>query len=494
MDEDFPDAASSLDLVKAGAGGNRSERAPQDFVRRATSCLQVTTLMFRPIVAAAALTALVLQATPTVAPAQGNTTSLGTIKPQYTRKTSKIVVLPFNVTGASVEMDTFPRIVRNDLQLSGLFEVIEPSAAARQILVDETASNEFYADRWSALSAEYVLRGMVRETPDGKFRIVVNMHDVASGALVFNMRTFEAQKTNLRGLAHMISDAVMDSTKSVEGIFQTRLLFVSEKVRGTKEIGIMDADGFNQAALTNYGRIATGPVWGARGGEFYFTSYHRNRAIIYGQQLSLTPSFTIVPTGQAWEIAAHGGTNHSPAWSPTAGRLAVVLSKDGNSELYTTDRSGKDLRRLTTTAFTEGSPTWSPDGTRIAYTSNEAGGVHLFLMNASGGGRTRLTTRGSWNDAVSWSPKGDRVAFVSREGGTNDIYTYDLTTKAYRRLTQAQGNNESPVWAPNGVHIAFSSNRSGTWQVYMMLDDGSGQMQLTSSGRNTQPDWGPGVR
>jgi TolB protein len=444
--------------------------------------------MFRTLATLAAIGALLLM--PVAAPAQGGSQRLGEINPQYTRQASSIVVLPFNVTGSSVEVDTFPRIIRNDLDLSGLFKIIQADGPLRQVLFEEQQRSTFMADRWRAAGVEYTVRGMVRETPDGQFRVLVNVHDVQSGALIIN-REFADAKGNLRGIAHMISDAIMESTKFVEGIFTTRQVFVNERVPGVKEIAIMDADGFNARPLTSFGKLATGPTWGANGAEIYFTSYHRNRAIIYGQRLALSPNFTVVTNGAPWEIAAHGGTNHSPSWSQATGRIAMVLSKDGNSEIYSANRAGDDLRRLTRTAFTEGSPSWSPDGSRLLITSNEAGGVHLFTMNADGSNRTRLTTRGSWNDAANWSPKGDKVVFVSREGGVNDIYTYELATRQYRRLTKGQGQNESPSWAPNGVHLTFASNRSGQWQLYMMLDDGSAQKQLTTSGRNTMPSWGP---
>jgi TolB protein len=444
------------------------------------------TRLFVPV----ALLAAALAVVPAPAPAQqSKSENLGDVLPRYTRKPSSIVVLPFNVTGSSVEVETFPRIIRNDLDISGLFKNLAPDGNARAILTEETAKNGFDQARWQQFGAEYTVRGMVREN-GGQFRVLIRVHDVASGRVVID-REFSDNKDNLRAIAHRVSDSILESVKFVEGIFETRLLFVTEKVRGTKEIAVVDADGFNARQLTSLGKLATTPEWGSNGAEYYYTSYHRNRAIIYGQQLGIAPGYILAPKGEPWEIAAHGGTNHSPSWSQAAGRLAIVLSKDGNSEIYTSGRSGNDLRRLTTTKFTEGSPSWAPDGAKVAFTSNEAGGVHLFMMNADGSGRQRITTRGSWNDAVSWSPKGDKMVFVSREGGVNDVFTYDLTTREYRRLTKGQGNNESPVWAPNGVHIAFASNRTGQWQIYLMLDDGSAQRQLTTSGRNTQPDWGP---
>jgi TolB protein len=342
------------------------------------------------------------------------------------------------------------------------------------------------------MGVDHYLMGRVY-TANNRLMAEVLLYDIRTRQLVLR-RTVDGPLGNPRFLAHRIADATMLQLKGIEGIFTTKIAYVSEQVPGVKEIAVMDADGFAPTQLTRLGRIATMPTWGSGAAEIYFTSYHGNRAIIYGMQLNLDPSSYTITPGRQWTIAPYGGTNHSPAWSPAARRIAMVLSKDGNSEIYTVLRDGQDLRRVTRTPATEGSPVWSPDGRRIAFTSNEAGGVNLYMMNADGSGRTAITSGGGWNDAVAWSPDGTRLAFVRRQGGRNDIYTFDVLSGSptgLRRLTQNEGNNESPTWAPNSRHIAFTSDRSGTWQIYLMLDDGSSQRAITKSGRNKIPRWSP---
>ncbi len=412
-----------------------------------------------------------------------------TVKPNVSYRQPVIAIVPFNSTGTSLDTETIPRIIRNDLRLSGLFSPPEDQTMAnRQNIIDHRRKSinfEFWREK---IGAQYYLMGNLQES-NGQLQISALLYDIPSQRLVLN-RKFSGSVARMRDLAHQVSDAIILQIHGIEGACRTKILFVTEQVPGTREIAICDWDGFGAKTVTNFNKIATNPTWGSNGTEQYFLSYHGNRANIYGMQLVPDSALRFNP-GSIWTIAAYGGTNHSPAWSPAARRIALVLSKDGNSEIYTVQRDGKNLQRLTRTKATEGSPAWSPDGTRIAYTSNEAGGVHLFSMNANGSQKRQLTRLGSWNDAVSWSPDGTRLAFVSRQNSINDIYVCDADGSNIRRLTQGKRNNESPSWAPNGTHLIFSSDRSGRYQLYIMLDDGSQQNQITTSGANRVPDWGP---
>lgn len=422
---------------------------------------------------------------PAMLPAQGGAAQdLGTLRPKSLTKKMNVFVAMFNIEGdVSMTPETMPRIIRRDLELNGQFQMLrDQDSGNRQNRLDARGSIDFNA--WRQMQVDAYVMGRMGRVGD-KFKARIILYEVQGGTLIFD-RIFEDTVDQERRLAHRISDEIVLYLTGTMGVASTKILYIGEQVPGVKEVFVMDADGFQPRRLTNYNNITATPEWGMNGGELFFTSYHGNRANVYGMQLS---------TGKTWPVAAYGGTNHSPAWNDRIQRLGMVLSKDGNSEIYTSRRDGSDLKRLTSTKHTEGSPAWSPDGAMVAFTSNEAGGVHLFVMSADGSNRRRITKLGAWNDAVSWSPKGDRLVFVARNGGANDVYLCDVKGGGdlgdYRRLTQRQGQNESPSWAPDGRHVIFSSNRSGQWQVYMMLDDGTNQQQLTTTGRNTQPSWGP---
>jgi len=430
--------------------------------------------------------ALLLVGPDLMAQAQGRTdpSSLGTVRPSYMYEPTLIAIPAIErLPGTPQEVDTFARIIRRDLQLTGFFKMAGDEQQVNRMYAEDNRRGNVNFDAWRGIGAEHLL--LARVVPSGNgLTAEVMLHDVESGTPIMQRR-ISGPADKVRMLAHKISDEVVRFTKNVDGFAQTQILFTTQHSTDVREVGLMDADAFNQRAITRYGKLVASPVWGANGTEIFYTSYHGNLAIIYGH---------ILGTDQTWRVAAYGGTNHSAAWNDATRRVVMVLSRDGNSEIYSSARDGSGLTRLTNTPrVVEGSPTWSPDGRRIAFVSNETGNPQIFVMNADGSNRRRLTTRGTWNDAPAWSPDGRRIAFVSRNAGISDIYLLnaDGAANSYKRLTMGQRNNESPTWAPNSTHLAFSSDRTGNWQIYLMLDDGSNQVQLTNSGRNRQPAWGP---
>jgi len=438
---------------------------------------------------AAFVLALTFATLPTLGSAQDQ--QLGKVRPSYRYEKTLINVAAFNVTGTSLEPETLSRIIRNDLTLSGFFSMPPDQRWANTLNVSDARSGNINWAEWEKMGAKHYLMGRVTES-GANTSVEVLLYDVDSKSLVINRRVVTAPTAQIRMLAHQISDIVVKFTQGVDGVARTRLTFVSELIPKNREVSVMDWDGFDPRQMTKTGNLVATPSWGLNGTEIYYTSYVGNRARVFGTQLKQDASLNFSPSSQ-WIIADYGGSNHTPSWSATAKRVALVLSRDGNSEIYSALRDGSDLRRLTETAFTEGSATWSPDGSKIAFVSNDSGAPHVFVMNADGTGRRRLTTRGGWNDEPNWSPDGRRIAFVSRNSGTNDIYVCEVSGEAssYKRLTMGQGNNEQPSWAPNNTHLAFTSDRTGRSQIYIMLDDGSAQTVITAKGTNRSPDWGP---
>src|SRR5690606_15440216 len=292
----------------------------------------------------------------------------------------------------------------------GFFKMPANEQMVNQLYAQDNRAGNLNFEAWRGIGAVHLLLARVVPDEGGRLAAEVMLHDVESGTAIMQRR-ISGPADKVRLLAHKISDEVVRFTKNVDGFAQTQILFTGEHTRGVREVGIMDADAFNLRPITRYGKTVASPVSGQHGTEAFYTSYHGHPASIYGH---------ILATDQTWRVAAYGGTNHSAAWSEAAQRLVMVLSRDGNSEIYTSARDGSGLTRLTNTpSVTEGSPTWSPDGRRIAFVSNETGNAQIWVMNADGSGRRRLTSRGAWNDAPSWSPDGRRIAFVCREGGIN---------------------------------------------------------------------------
>jgi Tol biopolymer transport system component len=119
--------------------------------------------------------------------------------------------------------------------------------------------------------------------------------------------------------------------------------------------------------------------------------------------------------------------------SPDGRRLVFTSLKDGDLDIYTMNVDGTDVRRLTTTPGYDGGPWWSPDGTKIVYRAHHPADstqladyqrllaqrlvrpsrVELWVMNADGSGQRQVTKLGGANFGPSWTPDGRRIIFAS---------------------------------------------------------------------------------
>jgi TolB protein len=194
-------------------------------------------------------------------------------------------------------------------------------------------------------------------------------------------------------------------------------------------------------------------------------------------------------TGRRQRVAAFPGVNSGGAISPDGRSMALILSKDGNPDLYVMDMATRNLSRLTRTpAAVEGSPAWSPDGSQIVYVSDASGSPQLYVVSARGGTPVRITTTGLQNAAPDWGPNG-LIACQSLVGGKFQIAVIDPSTRASRIITDYQAAYEDPSWAPDGRHIACSRAVQYQYSICLLDTMGDPPVTLTQSGDWRTPAW-----
>ena len=121
-----------------------------------------------------------------------------------------------------------------------------------------------------------------------------------------------------------------------------------------------------------------GPRWTPDLQNLTYTSYKRGYPNVF-------------MTGRAKPLSSYGGLNASGAVSPNGKSMALILSKDGNPELYVMGLGfGGGLERLTRTRQCEASPCWSPDGNHIVYVSDSSGTPQIYILPRQGGQPMRL--------------------------------------------------------------------------------------------------------
>jgi TolB protein len=223
---------------------------------------------------------------------------------------------------------------------------------------------------------------------------------------------------------------------------------------GRKELYICDMDGKNIRQITKDRSIVVGAGWTPDAKNIVYTSYKRGYPNVY-------------MTGRSKPLSSHGGLNASGAISPNGKSLAVILSRDGNPELYIKSLRTGFLKRLTKTRGTEASPCWSPDGNHIAYVSDDRGSPQIYIISKSGGRAQRLTSTGSENVAPDWSENG-YIAFSSRIGGRYRIAMANPAAKTMRVLETDWADYEDPSWASDGRHIVCSRTSQYRSSIYLL--------------------------
>jgi len=172
----------------------------------------------------------------------------------------------------------------------------------------------------------------------------------------------------------------------------TRIAFMSSR-DGNSEIYIVDRDGRNLTRLTNNPAIDVTPTWSTNGTQIAFTSERTGSPQIWVVGIDGTglrrisyetyadrptwspppfneiafaaktgPGYDIkilnIGSGETRQITFGEGSNESPAWSPNGRHLAFMSTRAGRSQIFTTDRDGKNVRQLTRDGNNT-TPNWS---------------------------------------------------------------------------------------------------------------------------------------
>ena len=206
-------------------------------------------------------------------------------------------------------------------------------------------------------------------------------------------------------------------------------LAASRRGDGVVKLWQIDAGGRQARQLNDGAALVTFPVITAQGNRIAFTSY-RNVTSIW--RASDAASKTL--------LISDGSGNSNPQLSPDGSRLLFRSDRTGAFEIWTSDREGRDARRLTHfNGPMVNSPAWSPDGKQIAFECRPTAHSDICLIRADG--------------------KGDVL-----------------------RFTQWTSNEILPSWSRDGRFIYFTSNYSGRWEIYKQAVEGGEPFAITHQG------------
>jgi TolB protein len=390
-----------------------------------------------------------------------------------------IAVAPFAPDGDPVAREVC-ETVRSDLNLSGLFRVLDPKG----FLADPSeglAAASIKFPRWGDVGADGLVKASVGKGDDGQANAEYHLYDVRAGREL----TTGGESGGARSLGHRIADAVLRYYTREPGVFDTRIAAIRKAKEG-RELVLFDVDGRRAQVLLSERMLILMPAWRPDGKELLVTSYRNGRPELWVYRLA-DRSFR--------RLLSVGPLTMGGVYSPDGGRIAFTASQNGGTtDVWVADADGGNAKRLTREPSDDLSPSWSPDGKRIAFVSNRAGTPQIYVMNADGSDPKRLTFQGNYNQTPQWSPRGDLIAFTARdERKVFDVFVVSPDTGKVARVTQNQGaTNEEPTWAPNGRLLAFTSDRKGAPQLVVSSPDGDRQVVVTDGKvAVATPAWGP---
>lgn len=330
-------------------------------------------------------------------------------------------------SGSDAASRTFLSVLKADLNRSGYFSV-SSSGGAVNVTGQVSAGSRIKAD-------VAVYNASTRQRMLGK--------------------SYPAELSQVRAMAHKVADDIVYAVTGKRGMASGKIAVVGTRT-GRKELHIFDMDGQGMRQVTNDRSIVVDARWTPDGKNLVYTSYKRGYPNVF-------------MTGESKPLAAYGGMNASGAVSPDGKSMAVILSKDGNPELYVKSlRFGGGVTKLTKTRRgNEASPCWSPDGNHIAFVSDSSGRPQIYIVSKDGGTPQRLTSSGTENVAPDWG-KNNYITFCTRSGGRYRVAIIDPKTRSTRVLETDWADYEDPCWAPDGRHIVCSRTSGYRSSIYLL--------------------------
>lgn len=356
-----------------------------------------------------------------------------------------------NLKAGGPNGQVFLRTLARDLELSGWFK-LAPSGAGGAVSVS----------------------GTITEAGGG----IQSGCRVAWPGKAFNWAKVSMGPAEVRRQAHQLADEMVRKIAGETGIAQTRIVFVNRRGRNNADLYMCDADGQGVMQITHDNIAAVGPRWAPNGRDIYYTSFMKGYPAVYR---------LVAGGSERKSLAAFRGLNTGAAISPDGSRAALILSYQGNPELYVLSLSSGQLDRLTQTVHgAEASPCWSPDGRSIVYVSDVTKAPQLYIVDTGSKQSRRLTYKGIENVNPDWSAKG-KIVYATKRGGGYQIAVIDPRVGESACELQGQpGDYEHPSWAPDGRHVVCSSRSS----LYILDTLGDPAVRLINiAGNWMSPDW-----
>jgi TolB protein len=306
----------------------------------------------------------------------------------------------------------------------------------------------------------------IRFAPAGASQVSVDIERGFGGGTV---ATEVASGATMREALLAAADIAVARTNGLglRGYFTSKLVFIGERT-GHQEVYTSDLFFGDVRQITHDRAIAMTPRWSPDGERIIYTSYFRGGF----------PDIYQIDLGdyQRTTFASFKGTNIGAHFSPDGRQVAMVLSGEGEPEIYVSNAQGRGVSRRTHSDLTKASPCWSPDGSRLIFAMEP--GPQLYVMPASGGmpqrvtfGTSRYCAEPDWSRA---SPNKVAFTMIEMENGSYQIGVLDVSQKKGEQVSKAPFDGIEPSWLPDGRHVVYTA-RTPTNSRVCILDTETGK-------------------
>jgi serine/threonine protein kinase len=282
-----------------------------------------------------------------------------------------------------------------------------------------------------------------------------------------------------------------------------RLAFWGEQKGGHRDIWTVASDGNSEPVpVTDDGFIDWNPIWSPDGQYLYFlsnrggemnlwrvpidestgqlrsepepatlpsnncqhVSFARNgNSLVYGQstrsenvwQIGFDPSRGAV-TGTATFLTQGLKRYTWFSLAPDEQSFVYLARGEPQQDLFTADRAGTPLQRLTDDVAQDIVPRWSPDGQWIAFLSDRSGKYEIWKVRPDGSGVTQMTHEPD-RDVIApvWSPDSSKLLYQLRNVNS---YVIDANRSGAEQTPQALAGDPPqgfiPMdWSPDGTML-----------------------------------------
>ena len=360
---------------------------------------------------------------------------------------------------------------------------VTKEGASRVVVSIETAGGASAAAYNRSLQRNLELTGYFQVGPNGQIRVtgVPGRTVTATGAgKQVALSAPVSDDKSARMAARQMSDAIVQAHTGKPGFAMDRIAFVNRKGPDNAELYMCFPDGYDIRELTSDRRAVVGPRWAPNKNDIYYTGFLQRTPLVYRLDAA---------TGRRSLLAQFKGLATGAAVSPDGKSCAIVLSYQGNPELYVLDFATKRVARMTRTVkASEASPCWSPDGSKIAYVSDETRHPQVYIVDVATRKSRRITNMGGENTNPDWGADG-MLTWCTKRGGQNYVAVMNPAQgEGSARLVTDGGSWEHPSWAANCRHIVASRD-----QALFIIDtapDGDRPTRLFRNGGNwMNPAW-----